>query len=461
MTDTSGKQGNITWSTRLTFILAAVGFAVGLGNIWRFPYITGENGGGAFVLIYLVCAFGIGVPLVMSEWAIGRRAGRSGSASSSFGELAVRNGLTQHWAAVGGMAIIAVFMIMLTYTVVTGWTIGYFVQAATGTFHAMDAAASKGVFDQLMGNPLRLAFWHTLVVAVIMFVNSRGLKNGIEKAVRILMPSLFVCLVIMVFYSAAVGNLGAAAAFLFTPDFSQVSGQTVLLALGQAFFSIGVAMAVMVTYGSYLDKSTSIKTNAFIVIFADTAVALLAGLAIFPLVFAHGVEPSAGTGLVFQVLPVAFGELPGGQLFGAIFFLLLIAAALTSCIGNFEPVVAWTEEKLSISRAKAVALAGGAMWLLGLLSVFSLNLLKDFHPLDFFALFEGKTIYGTLDYVSASILLPLGGLLTALFVGWRLPAIEMVEELGLSKLGFKAWQLLVRFIVPAAILWVFVAGIMN
>ncbi|MEW6995656.1 sodium-dependent transporter [Colwelliaceae bacterium MEBiC 14330] len=455
----AGQNKIENWSSRLTFLMASIGFSVGLGNIWRFPYVTGENGGAAFVLVYLACALCIGVPLVMSEWAIGRRASSAASASGSFKALAKQNNLSSHWASVGGMGVIAVFMMMLTYTIITGWTLDYFTMAVLGEFNGIAAEQSKSIFDELMADPLRLIFWHSLVVLLIIVVNSKGLKGGIEKAVTTLMPCLFVCMLIMVIYSALVGDFSAAVNFLLTPNFHQITAETFLLALGQAFFSIGIAMAVMVTYGSYLPKKASIGHNAFIVVFADTFVAMLAGFAIFPLVFAHSLTPDAGAGLVFQILPIALGDLPGGQIFSAVFFLLLIAAAFTSCIGNFEPIIAWTAEKFSLSRQKAANLSGLVIWLLAIFSVLSLNVLKDFHPLAFISLFDGKTIFESFDYLSASILLPLGGLLTAFFVGWMMPSNEMQAELGLSKPAFRLWQLLIRYLVPVAIAIVFVSGV--
>jgi len=325
----------------------------------------------------------------------------------------------------------------------------------------MTPEKSTSIFDSLMANPSRLIFWHTVVVVIMVLVNSRGVKSGIEKAVRVLMPALFVCLLIMVGYSSVVGDMSAAINFLLTPDFSLITGETFLLALGQAFFSIGIAMAVMVTYGSYLEQGASIGQNSFIVVFADTLVAMLAGFAIFPLVFAHGLTPDAGAGLVFQVLPIAIGDLPGGRIFSAIFFLLLIAAALTSCIGNFEPIVAWTTEKSKLSRQKATFLAGAVMWLLGLLSVLSLNVLSNFHPFDFIHLLENKTIFESLDYISASILLPIGGLLTAIFVGWRVSPKTMQTELDLSNNQFFLWRCLIRYVAPIAILTVFISGIIS
>jgi NSS family neurotransmitter:Na+ symporter len=455
----SQKKGVENWSSRLTFLMASIGFSVGLGNIWRFPYVVGENGGAAFILIYLACALCIGVPLVMSEWAIGRSAKQASSASGSFKIVAQDNKLSTKWAAVGGIGIIAVFMMMLTYTVIAGWTMDYFIMAASDEFNNLNAEKSQSIFNNLLSNPARLIFWHTIVILITILVNARGVQGGIEKAVNILMPSLFVCLLAMVIYANVVGDMYAALNFLLTPDFSVISGETFLLALGQAFFSIGIAMAVMITYGSYLNENEPIMQNAFIVVFADTFVAMLAGFAIFPLVFANGMTPDAGSGLVFQVLPIALGDMPGGRIFSGVFFLLLIAAALTSCIGNFEPIVAWTSEKLALSRKKATIASGAILWLLGITSVLSLNVLKDFHPLGFFSVLEGKTIFESLDYISASILLPIGGFLTAIFVGWMIPANTMKKHLGIKEYQFKIWSLLVRYIAPIAIFIVFISGV--
>lgn len=452
----------LVWSSRLTFLMASVGFAVGLGNIWRFPYVVGENGGSAFILIYLAFAVLIGVPLVVAEWTIGRRGSEAASASGSFRSVAIQSGASAHWGAVGGIAVLAVFMLMLIYTTIAGWTLDYFVRAATGTFEGISIDASTAAYDDLMASPLRLVFWHTVVVILTVWINSRGLHGGIERAVSVLMPSLFVSLVLLVIYAAAVGDMAATMKFLLTPDFSKVTGETLLMALGQAFFSIGIAMAVMITYGSYLDRSTSITQNAFIVVAADTGVALLAGFAIFPLVFQHGMAPNAGEGLVFQTLPVAFGILPAGSLFASVFFFLLIAAAITSCIGNFAPVVAWTEEKFGMTRSQASLVSGFLMWLLGIGSVLSFNLLKDFHPLAFIPLFEGKTIFSTIDFIMANALLPIGALLTAIFVGWIATRESIREEIGLSDgLGFQGWLFLIRFVIPIALAAVFLSGILG
>lgn len=457
-----GSDTPLVWSSRLTFLMASVGFAVGLGNIWRFPYVVGENGGSAFIVIYLAFAMLIGVPLVMAEWTIGRRATDAASASGSFRGVARQAGASPRWGNVGGVAVLAVFMLMLIYTTIAGWTVDYFVRAASGAFENVTGEASKIAYDSLMASPLRLAFWHTVVVVLTVYINSRGLHGGIERAVNVLMPALFVSLILLVIYAAAVGDMGATAQFLLTPDFSKVTGKTLLMALGQAFFSIGIAMAVMITYGSYLGRETSIPANAFIVVGADTLVALLAGFAIFPLVFQHGMAPNSGEGLVFQTLPVAFGMLPSGSLFASLFFFLLIAAAITSCIGNFAPVVAWTEEKFAMSHSRAAMAAGLVMWALGIGSVLSFNVLAGFYPLDFIPLFEGKTIFASIDFIMANALLPLGALFTAVFIGWVAQRDSIREEIGLDDgVAYRVWLLLIRYIIPMALIVVFLSGILG
>ena len=441
--------------------MATVGLAVGLGNIWRFPYVVGENGGSAFVLLYLLFAFTFGVPLVMAEWAIGRRGSGAKSASGSFRTVATQCGASPAWCHVGNIAVIAVFMLMLFYTTITGWTMEYFVKAVSGDFKSIDGVRSTRMFEQLMSNPLRLTLWHTAVVALTVCINSRGLHAGIEKAVQILMPALALSMVVMVLYAMSLGDLAAASDFLLTPDFASITAETGLLALGQAFFSIGIAMAVMITYGSYLDSQAPIAQNAFIVVSADTMAALMAGFAIFPLVFANQLMPDSGTGLAFQTLPIVFGDLPNGRLFASIFFFLLIAAAVTSCIGNFAPVVAWTEEKFAISHARAAVIAGSVMWLLGLGSVFSFNLLSNFHPLQFITAFAGMTVHDLLDYIMSNVLLPLGALLTAVFVGWIAPADSMRQGLGLENgTGFRIWRWLIRYLAPAAVAAIFIGGLL-
>ncbi len=455
----AGSAGSTEqWSSRTGFLLAAVGFAVGLGNIWRFPYVTGENGGSAFLIIYLVCALGIGLPLLISELTIGRR-GRS-SPSGSIRVVAAESGASARWGAFGTLAVFCVFIILSYYTVLSGWTFDYFLRAARGTFEGVGAEESNAMFSGLMNNPGRLLFWNTVVHLIIIFIVRRGVQAGIESAVKILMPALFGALIVMVIYGALAGDMTATLKFMLEPDFSKVTVRTVMVAIGQAFFSIGIAMAALITFGSYLPKEISIPKSATIIILADTAVALLAGFAIFPLVFAFGLEPSAGAGLIFQTLPLAFGQMPGGQLFGAIFFILLIAAALSSCIGCAEAVVSWVNEKWGIKREKGVLLTAGAAWAVGILTIMSLGDWSDYYPLEFIPAFEGKTIFDALDFLAANILLLIGGLLISVFIGWFVPKHIKLDEIGVEEgLFFNFWRFMIRFVIPPVLVIVLVMGI--
>lgn len=451
---------NEQWSSRLGFLLAAIGFSVGLGNIWRFPYLTGENGGSAFLIIYLLCAFGIGLPLLISEFTIGRL-GRSGS-SGSLSAVAVQSGRSKRWGAVGTLGVFCVFIILSYYSVLTGWTFDYFIRAASGSFEDIGTEASSAMFSGLMGDPLRLVFWNTVVYVLTVFVIRRGVQSGIEKAGKVLMPSLFVTLVVMVMYGAIAGDIGTALKFLLEPDFSKVGFRTVMIAIGQAFFSIGIGMAALITFGSYLPKEVSIPRSATIIILADTTVALLAGFAVFPLVFAYGLEPSSGPGLLFQTLPLAFGQMPGGQLFGGIFFVLLIAAALSSCLGCAEGVTNWLEEQLGIRRQVGVVYMATAAWLVGLLTIMSLGDWSDVHPLGFIPAFADKTIFDTLDFFAANILLLTGAALTAVFFGWLVPRQLKLDEMGVRDgLFFSFWRFMIRFVIPPVLLVVLVMGLIS
>jgi NSS family neurotransmitter:Na+ symporter len=448
------------WSSRIGFLLAAIGFSVGLGNIWRFPYITGENGGSAFLIIYVLCAFGIGLPLLITEFAIGRR-GRAGS-SGSISAVAVESGRSRNWGNVGTLGVFCVFIILSYYSVLSGWTFDYFLRAAEGSFEGIGSEASATMFSDLMSNPGRLLFWNTVVHLLIVFVVRRGVQSGIERAGKILMPALFVTLIVMVIYGAVAGNIGAALTFLLEPDFSKVGIRTVMIAIGQAFFSIGIGMASLITFGSYLPKEVSIPGSATIVILADTGVALLAGFAVFPLVFAYGLEPSSGAGLIFQTLPLAFGQMPGGQLFGSIFFILLIAAALSSCIGCAEGVVSWIDEHLGIRRDIGVIYMAVAAWLVGLLTIMSLGDWSDVRPLAFIPAFADKTIFDTLDFFAANVLLLIGAMLTSIFFGWLVPKQLKLDEIGVKEgVFFTFWRFMIRFVIPPVLFVVLVGGLIE
>lgn len=443
------------WSTRLAFILAATGSAVGLGNIWRFPYTAGEYGGGAFVIIYLLCVALIGLPIMMAEILIGRR-GRQ-SPINSMCSLAREEGASPAWRLVGWLGILSGFLILSFYSVIAGWTLAYVFRASGGAFNDIDAAGAEAIFTELISDPERLLAWHSIFMVMCVLVIARGVSNGLERAVRLLMPALFVLLLVMVVYAAQAGHFAEGFRYLFAPDFAELGdrlGEAVLSAMGQAFFSLSLGMGAIMIYGSYLHSNASIGGNALIIASLDTLVALLAGMAIFPIVFANGLEPGSGPGLIFQTLPIAFGQMPGGLAFGLLFFVLLVFAAWTSAISLLEPIVAWLVENRGFSRVRAASIAGVGVWLLGIACLLSLNLWSDF------TLF-GKGILDLLDYLTANILLPLGGLLIALFAGWIMRRSATVEELALleSSILYRGWRFIIRFVAPAGVLLIFLNAI--
>lgn len=396
------------WSSRLAFVLAATGSAVGLGNIWKFPYITGENGGGAFVLVYLLCIAVIGIPVMMAEVMLGRR-GRK-SPINTMHDLAEEHQRHKAWSILGWMGVLAGFLILSYYSVIAGWAISYIFKTLYGDFLGASSVQVDAIFTDFQANWELLIAWHTVFMFLTMLVVSRGVRGGLEKAVRFLMPGLFVLLLILVGYAMSTGYFEAGLSFLFAPDFSKLSGDAVLIAMGHAFFTLSLGMGAIMVYGSYLPKQVSITKTVFAVAAMDTLVALLAGMVIFPIVFANHLEPGSGPGLIFLTLPIAFGQMPGGILFGALFFILLTFAAWSSSISLIEPAVAWLVENRDWSRKKASVWAGVATWTLGLGSVFSFNLISDFTLFD-------KTFFDLLDYLTANIMLPLGGYADSDFCG--------------------------------------------
>jgi NSS family neurotransmitter:Na+ symporter len=448
------------WSSRRGFLLAAIGFSVGLGNIWRFPYIVGENGGSAFVIIYLLCAFAIGLPLLVTELAIGRL-GRSDPAGS-YRAVAKDNGRSAAWGAVGTLAIACVFVVLSFYSVLSGWTFDYFVRGVAGSFDGIDAQASTEMFAGLMNNPWRLLFWHTIVNLLIIVIIRRGVQRGIEQAANILMPVLFGAILLMVVYSAIVGDIGSAVEFLLQPDFSKVTPKTIMIAIGQAFFSVGVAMATMITFGSYLPERISIPRSAVIIILADTGVALLAGFVIFPIVFGFGLAPSEGAGLIFQTLPLAFGQMAGGQLFGALFFLLLIVAALSSCLGGAEAVVSWIDERWNVPRKTGILYFVGSIWLIGITTIMSLGDWSDFYPLSFVPAFAEETIFDLLEWFAANILLLTGATFTSIFFGWLIPKQTKLNGLGIQDGVFYAYSnFMMRYVIPPVLVVALILGLLE
>ncbi len=445
---TSGTSGRrLQWSSRTAFILAAAGSAVGLGNIWKFPYITGENGGGAFVLVYLGCILLIGLPVMMAEIMIGRRAQKN--PAEAMETLALEAGSSSFWKSVGWMGVICGFLILSFYAVIAGWAFSYVFTSGSGAFVDITPEKSGEMFGGMLADPVRLLSWSTLVVITTMYIVGRGVNAGLEKAVNFMMPGLVVLILVMVGYAMSTGHFVEAVEFMFAPDFSKLTTESVLVALGHAFFSLSIASGALMAYGSYLPKNTSIaKTSISIGIF-DTVVALLAGLAIFPIVFAYGLEPGSGPGLIFVTLPIAFGQMPFGIVFGTLFFLMLSIAALTSAISLIEPAVSWLTEKRHYTRFKACVVSGLILWTLGLGTIFSFNIWAEYKLFD-------KTFFDILDFLTANIILPLGGLCIAIFTAWVVRSKVTQEELGLGTgLLYSAWQFTMRYLAPLGIVVIF------
>ena len=434
------------WSSRWIFILAATGSAVGLGNIWRFPYITGENGGGAFVIVYLLCVACVGLPIMMAEILLGRR-GRQ-SPIHSLESLAAEESRNPAWKHVGTMGVLAGFVILSFYSVIAGWSLAYVFRIGGGFFEGMTVDEIGSNFEQFIADSESVLAWHTIFMAMTVIVVSRGVRNGLENAVKWLMPALFALLLVMVGYSMQTDQFARTIDYLFTPDFSALTPGAVLAALGQAFFSLSLGMGAILTYGSYLPERASIPRTAAVIAIADTSVALLAGLAVFPIVFAYGLPPSSGPGLVFVTLSTAFAHMEGGVVFGCLFFILLTVAAWTSAISLLEPVTAWLVERKHWARWHACFWTGGITWALGV------GALLSFQPDPWTML--GKTFFDWMEFLSTYVMLPLGGALLAIFAGWVLRRTSTVDELGVGDTPiYRAWLFLVRYVAPAGVFAVF------
>ncbi|WP_420888104.1 sodium-dependent transporter [Candidatus Nitronereus thalassa] len=431
------------WSSRWTFIMAATGAAVGLGNIWKFPYLTGIHGGSAFVLVYILCVAALGIPMMMAEVMIGRR-GRQ-TPINTMRALAQENNASQSWQLIGWSGTLAGMLILSYYSVIGGWTIGYIIHSATGSFSGLNGEGASALFQEFVGSPLIQVGWHTLFMIITMYIVGRGVQSGLEKAVTYLMPALFVLLLTLVGYAMTTGYFMKGLAFLFTPDFSHFSGTSMLTAMGQAFFSLSLGMGTIMIYGSYVPKGTSIASTSVAIALADSMVALLAGMAIFPIVFANTLEPGAGPSLIFETIPVAFGHMAAGMLFGTLFFVLLLVAAWTSSISLIEPAVTMMIENFNMTRKQAALWTGLATWLLGLGTAFSFNLWTNVKVF-------GMTFFDLLDFLTSNLMLPIGGIGIAIFAGWLMTKDTSHAELNMNtEAGYSLWQILIRFIAPIAV----------
>ena len=443
------------WGSKIGFILAATGSAIGLGNIWKFPYIAGENGGAAFIFIYLICIGIIGFPVLMAEVLLGRTTQRN--PVGAFRKLSGNTG----WIAVGGMGILAGFLILSFYSVVGGWTLGYVVESLRDSYMNINSPEEAGaIFERLSGNPWWTLGFHMTFFIVTMLIVYRGVQKGIERSSKILMPVLFFILVALMIRGLTLAGADAGMRFLWSPDWSKINAQSILIALGHAFFTLSLGMGAMMTYGSYMSKQDSVPLASFQIVFLDTLIALMAGVAIFTAVFASGLNPAAGPGLIFHTLPAVFAGMPGGGFFGFLFFLLLGIAAITSAISLLEVVVAYFVDEKQWDRHKAVLVFGISIFLLGVPSALSFNLLAD-------AKIFGMTFFDIVDYLASNILLPFGGLLIAIFVAWiwRLDEVyrhmrEGAERLFETYTWFgPVWMVFLRFVAPLLIAIVLLNGL--
>lgn len=452
------------WGTRLGFILATAGSAVGLGNIWKFPYITGKNGGAAFVFIYVGCIILIGLPIMLAEILLGRHTQKNPVGAYRALEKPTHSFIHYHrhyadkehpskpyfpWFLAGGLGVVSGFIILSFYSVVAGWTLAYIIEAAAGTFSKFVTPETAGAyFGDFAASPFLPIVYHALFLTATMGIVIKGIRKGIERWNEILMPALFIILLLLLVRGLTLPGAPEGIAFFLKPDFSLVTWKTVLAALGQAFFTLSLGMGAIITYGSYLSKTENVPHATFMVVLFDTLVALIAGLAIFTSVFAMGLSPTAGPGLVFHTLPAVFNQMPGGYLFGILFFVLLFIAALTSSVSILETVVAYFVDEKNWTRAKAVMVAGGVIFLTGIPASLSFGLLSEFK------IMFGRNYFDLLDHVVSNYFLPLGGLLIALFVGWSWgvkPAIEEVRHGNPSFPTANIWAFIIRFICPLAV----------
>jgi NSS family neurotransmitter:Na+ symporter len=442
------------WSNRWLFVLAAAGSAVGLGNIWKFPYIAGENGGGAFVLLYLLCILFVGVPIMMAEVLIGRE-GRQ-SPINTMRHLTKQHHRHPAWVLIGWSGVLAGFLILSYYVVIAGWALYYIVQMGAGSLDGASAAEAEGLFNAFLADPWKLVFWQTVFMALTVYIISRGVISGLETAVRWFMPLLFVLMAVLLGYAVTSDGWSQGFEFMFRFDFEALTPGAVLAALGQAFFTLSLGMGAIMAYGAYVPSNASVFSTVVIIAGLDTLVAVAAGLAIFPIVFANGLEASQGPGLMFVTVPLAFGQMPLGALFGTLFFLLVSFAAITSAISISEPALAYLVEEYNAKRGRVAITLGVISWLLGLGTVFSFNRWADVEVLN------QPTFFDFANFVTDKVLLPVGGMFIALFAAWALPKTVIGAQLGIAE-GPAAllWRLLCGIVAPAAVLVVFVSTLLD
>jgi len=417
--------------------------------------MAGENGGGAFVLFYLLCVFLVGLPVMVSEILIGRRGRRNPVATMRI--VGEEEGSLPQWGLVGVMGILAGFLILSFYSVVAGWSLAYVGYSVRGAYAGGDPQAAGRIFADLLGNWQLVGFWHTVFMGSTVFVVARGVERGLETAVRFLVPALLILLLVLLGYSIAYGDFERGVEFMFSNDFSGLGPEAMLVALGQAFFTLSIGMGAIMAYGAYLPEGTSIGSTSIAVVIADTLIAMLAGLVVFPIVFANNLDPGSGPGLLFETLPIAFGQMKFGLVSGTLFFILLVITAWTSAIGLIEPAVAWSVETRGQRRATAAVIIGTACWGVGFLTILSFN---KFSEITLF----GRGVFDNIDHFASNILLPLGGLFITIFGGWVMCKNSTAEELDPEAgAAYRLWRFLARWVAPVAVLVVLLhaAGVLG
>ncbi len=444
------------WSSGLLFLITAIGTEAGIANVWKFSYLAGANGGGLFVALYFIALIVVAVPALIAEMLIGRRGGRS--AVGTMNVLVSRDGISRGWKVFGVMATVAVFLILSYYCVICGWMLDYFLFGLRGGFHGMDAAGAAAAYRRLLADPVTMLLDSAAIVAITAAVVAAGVNRGIERVSGVLTPVRFAILIGLLIYSAGFADLGAAARFLFVVDWSHLTAGVIVTAMGQAFFSLGIGVGVMLTMGAYMRPEYSIPGAVVMVAIAQGLVALVAGLSIFPLVFTYGLAPTEGPGLLFVTLPVAFGRMPYGQLFGTGLFLTLSFAAITATTVILETIVSVLEDHSRLSRPALTFATAALIWLAGIVTVLSFNRWSAVYPLRLLGMASTKTPFDLLDYLTSNLMMPAGGLMVALIAGWALSREITARELGLGDgRAFRLWRGLVRYVVPTAIAIIFLS----
>lgn len=447
-------QKSRTWVHKSTFILATAGAAIGLGNIWKFPYLVGENGGGAFVLVYLLCVFVIGLPLIVVESVIGRHAQKN--PIDAVLQIAKESGLSRAWAGMSVAGMVSLILIFSFFSVIGGWTLNYAIQCFMGSFNGLNPQQVSDTFVHFLGNDQLMIWLHLIFALLTCFIVMFGVVSGVERGLRFMMPLLFLLIIGMLAYSFFfTDHFNKGLRFMFMPDFSKITHKSILAALGQAFFSLNVGVCVVMAYAAYTSKSVSLVRSAGVIVFLDTLVALSAGLIIFPIVFSFGLKLDEGPSLFFISLTSAFAQMPFGNIIGGVFFFLVAIAGLTSSVSMLEAPSSVLEQRTRIPRIVITPILSLIGWAIGLATVFSFNRWSDMTWLN-------KTAFEWIDILTSGILLPLTGLALLIFTGWKMSDLIRREQLGKeSYFIYDLWLMLIRYVAPVLVSILFVYGLLQ